>query len=70
MVKKMRTECPRCGTKLKKEKSESQHYEKVNPQKYSGGSLDTRSYEGSVDVYPTPEYVYRCSKCGYLSLDC
>lgn len=70
MVEKMRTECPRCGTKLRKEKSESQPNVKVSPQQYRGGSLDPHLYQGSVDIFSTSDYVYRCPKCGYLSIDC
>ena len=66
----MKTECPCCGRKLKIEKNENQQNVKVSPQQYRGGSLDPHSYQGSVDVFPTSDYVYRCPRCGYLSIDC
>jgi predicted RNA-binding Zn-ribbon protein involved in translation (DUF1610 family) len=58
----MKTECPRCGTALIKEKIDSRQNMR--------GSHDTRSYEGSVDYVPISTYVYTCPKCGYLSIDC
>jgi predicted RNA-binding Zn-ribbon protein involved in translation (DUF1610 family) len=64
----MKTNCPRCGTVLIKEKTESPNFIRVDSKRYKGGSLDI--LEGSIDTFLTCDYVYRCPKCGYLTSDC